>query len=294
MSEIRGSTDILERSTTQRAMVLAASAALLFTLVDAAVKYVSDRVHVGHILFVFGAVGLGPVVIYSRLIKEKIRIPKAQRMIWHITRSIMLIACLYMYYLSYTVYSLFDIATIWLVGPVIAVVLAHLFLKESVSPFQWLSLAIGAFVFAIIANPGRTGNVFAAVFILAGTLIYACVLVLNRVLSQKDGVISVLFWFHCFLALASSPFLFMRNDTILLSDICLVVLVGVLQCIGQICLIMSYRLSQVKVVAPIEYTSILWAVPIGWVVFGELPLLISCVTAIVVIVVNYYSVIQRR
>jgi drug/metabolite transporter (DMT)-like permease len=54
-------------------------------------------------------------------------------------------------------------------------------------------------------------------------------------------------------------------------DFALLVLIGILGGIGQILMTQSYRYADTSIVAPFEYTTMIWALLIGWFLFGELP-----------------------
>ena len=54
-------------------------------------------------------------------------------------------------------------------------------------------------------------------------------------------------------------------------DFALLVCVGILGGIGQILLTQSYRFADASLVAPFEYTTMVWAFLIGWFVFGQAP-----------------------
>ena len=51
----------------------------------------------------------------------------------------------------------------------------------------------------------------------------------------------------------------------------LLTMVGVLGGIGQICMTQAFRLAPPSVVAPFDYTAMIWALLIGWMAFGSLP-----------------------
>jgi drug/metabolite transporter (DMT)-like permease len=54
-------------------------------------------------------------------------------------------------------------------------------------------------------------------------------------------------------------------------DMLLFVVGGILGGIGQILLTQSYRFADTSIIAPFEYTTMIWALLFGWVMFGDLP-----------------------
>ena len=62
----------------------------------------------------------------------------------------------------------------------------------------------------------------------------------------------------------------------------LFVLGGILGGIGQILMTQSYRHADTSIIAPFEYTSMIWALLLGWMVFGEMPALTVVVGGVIV------------
>ena len=54
-------------------------------------------------------------------------------------------------------------------------------------------------------------------------------------------------------------------------DLALLALIGILGGIGQILLTQSFRYADASVIAPFEYTTMIWALLFGWFAFGEMP-----------------------
>jgi drug/metabolite transporter (DMT)-like permease len=60
-----------------------------------------------------------------------------------------------------------------------------------------------------------------------------------------------------------------RQPTI--ADFGVLVITGILGGVGQILLTESYRYADASLVAPFEYTTMIWALAIGWLAFGQWP-----------------------
>jgi drug/metabolite transporter (DMT)-like permease len=54
-------------------------------------------------------------------------------------------------------------------------------------------------------------------------------------------------------------------------DLALLIMIGIVGGIGQILLTQSYRFADASLVAPFDYMTMIWAVLIGWFVFGQWP-----------------------
>jgi drug/metabolite transporter (DMT)-like permease len=77
-------------------------------------------------------------------------------------------------------------------------------------------------------------------------------------------------------------------------DASLMVLMGILGGIGQILLTASYRHGDASLVAPFEYTSMIWAVALGWVLFGDVPQQVVLIGAAVVIAAGIFVIWREK
>jgi drug/metabolite transporter (DMT)-like permease len=74
----------------------------------------------------------------------------------------------------------------------------------------------------------------------------------------------------------------------------LLVMVGMLGGIGQITLTHSYRHADASMVAPFDYTSMVWAVLVGYAMFGDLPNIYIVVGAVIVIASGIFVILRER
>jgi drug/metabolite transporter (DMT)-like permease len=89
---------------------------------------------------------------------------------------------------------------------------------------------------------------------------------------------------------AALPFVY---QPIPLADFGLWVLIALFGFVAGLCVIWAYRLADAVLVAPMQYSQILWAVPYGWLFFGETVDLVTGVGATVVIASGLYIVLRE-
>ena len=73
----------------------------------------------------------------------------------------------------------------------------------------------------------------------------------------------------------------------------MLVAIGILGGIAQICLTQSYRLGDASLIAPFEYASILFALLIGYLAFGEVPVPLVLVGAAIVVAAGIFVVLRE-
>ena len=93
----------------------------------------------------------------------------------------------------------------------------------------------------------------------------------TRRLTQSETTSSIVFYFSLVCAVAGALTLPFAWHTPTGSELAALISLGVLGGIAHIFLTESYRHATASVVAPFDYTSMLWALLLGYWVFGELP-----------------------
>jgi drug/metabolite transporter (DMT)-like permease len=274
------------------AIALACVSSGLFTLLDSIVKSLSRSIDPGYILEIFGIIGFVITWIYYRRTSNSRRFPSRSLIVLHAARAILLSLSTYLLYSAYQDYGLVDIAVIWLCAPLLAVVLAHVFLREDVPFLQWVALCFGSISLVTIAIFQNKSVSYSSLFVVGGGFSYAIVLFLSRYLIVRDGVVSVLLSFYVALIVLFSysiPQLY-TVDMALLS---ILLSASLIQAIAQILLSEAFKRAQVAVVAPFEYTTVLWAVPMSWFFFQDTPSTLTAAVAALVIGANL-SIIWTR
>ena len=121
-----------------------------------------------------------------------------------------------------------------------------------------------------IAMAGATG-LAGVIYAVAGSITNAGTMIQTRHLTKSETTSSIVFYFSliCALAgLATLPFGWLtptRTEFVVLAAI------GFLGGTAHILLTESYRYAAASVVAPFDYTSMIWALVLGYAMFGETP-----------------------
>ncbi|MCK6449895.1 MAG: DMT family transporter [Alphaproteobacteria bacterium] len=155
-------------------------------------------------------------------------------------------------------------------APLFLVVLAVLALGEIVGWRRWLATAIGFLGVVVMMRPGQ-GIDPAALVGLAAAALSATSVVLTKKMPVSERQITILIWATLVSSVACLPFALWRWSTPDLADFWLLASVGLVGAAGQAIWLHSYRLGEVSVVGPIDYTRLIFATIIGFLWFGEWP-----------------------
>jgi drug/metabolite transporter (DMT)-like permease len=163
-------------------------------------------------------------------------------------------------------------------APLIVVALAALILKERVRAYRWGAVAIGFFGVIVMLTPYldirddvAAGPAIGALFALLAAFCNAGTVIETRRLTDTETTAAIVFYFSVFCAFAgllTLPFAWHPPTEL---EFAKLVAIGVLAGVAHILLTEGYRFAPASLLAPFEYTAMVWASGLGYVMFGETP-----------------------
>jgi len=256
--------------------------ALLFAGMSALVRQLGDVTPVGQMVFFRGVFAVLPVALIYLLRGELGVAVRTGRPFGHIGRATLSVGGMFTNFSALARLPLADATAISFASPLITVALAALVLKERVRVYRWSAVAVGfAGVIVMLvpqfdarnyaADGAAVAAAIGAVLALISAFFNAGTVIQTRRLVQSEATSSIVFYFSAGIALAGALTLPFAWHTPNRAELAMLVTIGVFGGIGHIFLTESYRHATASVVAPFDYTSMLWALLLGYWVFGELP-----------------------
>jgi drug/metabolite transporter (DMT)-like permease len=157
------------------------------------------------------------------------------------------------------------------VSPLFVTALSIVFLGERVGLRRWLATAVGLIGVLIILRPGTSAFHAAAFFPLVSALAWACTLIMTRMMSGKEHVITTMTYSSIAgvgILSALVPFVWVAPSW---HDILFGVFIGAASTAGQWIVVLAFRYADASVLAPFSYSQLLWVSILGFIVFGEVP-----------------------
>jgi drug/metabolite transporter (DMT)-like permease len=156
--------------------------------------------------------------------------------------------------------------------PIFATLLAAVVLGEPTGRWRWGAVVIGFLGVLVIIQPG-SGHVsaYGGLVALGAVISTACATIAIRHLGATEAVATTVFWFGLTslvpLGLAM-PFVAHAHDATTFAAIVGLSLAGG---IAQLALTGALRLAPVALVMPMDYSALLWASLLGWLIFRQAP-----------------------
>jgi drug/metabolite transporter (DMT)-like permease len=279
-------------------VLLMSLAAFLWVLHDAISKWVMQDYSIYQVLLLRTIFSLLPILIVLRHEGGTVRLRNAR--VWVcVGRGCLAVACFLLFLAALPLMPLTDIFAIVMSAPLLISALSALVLKERVTFRRWVAILIGFSAVVVMVRPGGDVTSPGALLVVGAVVVYSFAMILTRRLGSTESAGAMTFYSALvFLAvgLIAAPFSWIRPTPI---GMLLMAATGLLAGSAQYCLTEAFRIAPPSLVAPFEYTSLLWAMLFGFLVWGDVPTTLVLVSGAVVIVSGIYvlhdeKVTQRR
>jgi S-adenosylmethionine uptake transporter len=242
----------------------------LFSVNDALGKWLVADYGVGQ-LMMLRAIGAGAVLAPMAV---ALRADLADRRQAPLQGLRILIAAVdtFAFYYATRFMPLADVMTFYMATPLIVTALSAPLLGEKVERFRWIAVLIGFVGVVIALRPTPQMFTWAAPLALFGATMFALSQTITRQLRGVHWLPLVLWQFvgSGLIGAATVPFAW---TTPTMFDLCLMFLVGAVSMGCFICITRALALARVAVLAPLQYSAILWAAIMGWIVWRDAPTL---------------------
>ncbi len=282
------------------AVSLKLSALVLFTAMQALVKALSVDFPPGEMVF-FRSLFAVPVIIgwlvYRGELAQGLVVKKPMGHFW---RGVLGTSAMGLTFTGLSLLPLPEVTAIGYATPIFTLILAAIMLGERIRMIRIGAVAIGLLGVLIMIWPRLGGNnmdtaaTIGALCVLAATMARAFVQIHIRQLVQVDHPAAVVFYFSLTATLLSSLTAFWGWTMPTLEQALILACMGLIGGVAQILVTSSYRFGQASMLAPYDYTTMLFAIVIGYVWFDEWPTLVMLGGAALVIAGNVLVILRER
>ncbi len=156
-------------------------------------------------------------------------------------------------------------------APLWAALVSVMWLKERAGPARWIVLLCGFLGVLIVTNPGVDSFTLGAIFALLNAIMLGTVTVAVRGMTATESPPTLLIWQLATVSIFHSFLLLFGVQWATLADFTLFVLTGITNLIGQYFWTKSLVLAPATAVSPFFYFMLVWALVIGFVIWGDVP-----------------------
>ncbi len=253
-----------------------------FSLMDLIVKW-SENYPLGEVLFFRGFFGIIPLLFLIPRNRFK-NFYYTRRLGLHFLRCISGLIALISIFIALRSLPLATVVSISFAAPIFTTILSIIFLREKVGRYRWLAVIVGFVGIIIITEPGLSSLNIYYIYPIIFCLGLSYVAITIRQLSKTEPVWLISLNFSLVITLAgitTIPFGWIIPS---IKDLFLLTSVGILGGFANLWLSQSYRLSEVSLVTPLKYLTLIFGIIFGYTIWGEIPTLKTMLGSTLVIV----------
>jgi len=250
------------------AMVVAVAA---FSLMDAVLKLFAARYPALQVTAIRALASL-PFVLLPLWHGGRLAELRPRRPGLHLLRGLIGVVMLAGFVFALRESSLTAVYSVYMGAPLLIAVLAAWWLKERVDRIRWLAIVAGFVGVLIILQPRADGlSLLAGLAAFVSALCYALAVIIGRVLTRAEHSSAIVFSYLLIMCVVAAAFALPAWVAVRLEHYPLIVAVGGLGAVGQFYITEAFRQAPASVVAPIEYTALLWGIGIDFLAWSVLP-----------------------
>lgn len=176
----------------------------------------------------------------------------------------------------------------------IVTILSVIFLKEVVGIHRWASILVGFVGVLIVATPEGGGHLYGYLLVLLGSTTYSILFVSGRYLSATESVVSLVFSYNFCVGLISLILIPWFWEAIQLNHFLWLVVLSLLAVSGHFFITMAFASSEASLVAPFEYSAIIWAMGFDLLLWNTVPTQNTMIGAAIIMSSGLYIVHRER
>ena len=276
------------------AVLLMLAAVLMFALMDAGLKLLSSQYPP---LQVAALRGLSSLPLVTVWVLATVPARSLLRVHWplHLLRGVLGVAMMFGFVYGLRTMPLSTAYAITFVAPLLVTAMAGPLLKEKVGAARWVAIGIGLVGVLVILRPTGEGMLTGGgLAILVAAVCYAMGAVTVRMLAQRDSTQAMVFWFVVLLSLGAWLLALPAWKPLQSAHGWIIAGVGVSGSLAQVALTEAFRRGEASLIAPLEYTALLWGVLLDVALWSVLPDGVSWIGAGIIVASGLYLLRREK
>ena len=263
--------------------------ALIFSINDMLVKFLSDDYALHQIVFTRSLISVLLLLVVIPL-AGGYALLHTRRLKLHLVRAFFVVGANLFFFTALADLPLATVVSIFFIAPFLITIFSVTFLGEVVGVWRWFAVIVGLIGVMLVVRPGTEAFTFTAILPVLSAICYASFHVLTRKLGVDENLLTLTFYVPVvFLIVAtviglavghgdfsggghpSLEFLVRPWRWPTWLDLGVMVFIGIGITIGGAAISQAYRVAEAALVAPFEYTALIYATLFGYLIFSELP-----------------------
>jgi drug/metabolite transporter (DMT)-like permease len=262
-------------------------AVFLFVMTDVIAKWYGEMGfppnEIVFFRYAFGVIPVGYLVWRSGVDSLRTRHPYA-----HALRAGLIVSALGLFFSAISLMPLAEAVAVAFVAPLFVTSLSVPLLGEHVGIRRWVAVFLGFVGALIVLQPGTGAFRPEALLVVGSALSFSLAMILTRKMTRTETTISLFSYTTIGATLISAPFLGFAWQTPGTVHLLGFLVLGVVSSVAAFLIIVAYKNAPASVIAPFEYTALIWASLAGWVIWNEQPESTVWIGATIIILSSLY------
>ena len=284
----------------------------LFSVQDSLIKYIFEDTALYELYFGRTLTALILLALYLKITSQKL-VMKTYYPLLTTVRVICFFFGFSFFYISLTYMSLAMANALFFSSPFFISILAIVFLGEKVGIRRWLAIIVGFIGVYIVLNPNFENFDYTKLAPVACALFYAISMTITKITSDKDSVYSQMF--HLYIGAIGISIIFFiftgKGQFNTFSDPTLqfilrewftnptyswpfILIMGLVASLSFYFVFSAYSIASPSVVSLFEYSLIIWAIIIGYLLFNDIPTVRTFIGVALIIGAGVYIYIREK
>ncbi len=241
---------------------------LFFVLMSVCIKATADNIPLFQVVFFRNFFALLPLFILIFFLKLEFKSINNYKL--HIFRAIIGISAMSLFFVSIRYVPLVEMQTISFSSVFFISILSIFFLSEKIGYRRIIAIIVGFIGIIIILKPSTAiFSNYSLLPLIASLFLSVAVIILKKILFTNNNILSV--WVFTVLCTIISLFFYNKSWVIPNNlDLFFMISSGLFGFVAQICLTKSFQLADASILAPLDFSSVIWSFFLGYIFFGEL------------------------
>lgn len=249
---------------------------------DAVAKLLTDRYAPIQIVFLRNliAVPIITAVVLTVFGSENLR---TRHLRLHAVRGALMVMGAWLYFTALIYLPLAEATALVFSAPIFITALSVPLLGEHVGWRRWGAVLLGFVGVLVIVRPGSAAFQLAALLPVATALCYAIFMITARWIDRAERLWTMMLFAMLFPMIYAAPFAVANWTPVQTGDIALFIAIAVFGSLGLALIGQAFRMAPAAIVAPFDYSALIWATGLGWLIWGEVPMIWTILGAAIIV-----------
>jgi drug/metabolite transporter (DMT)-like permease len=257
-------------------VALMLAALFCFALLDATSKHLTQTYSVPLLVWARYTLHCLMMVIFLAP-SMRWKLVATERLAANVVRGTLLVGVTGLAMAAFRIMPLAETTAMLFVAPLFVVAMSGPLLGERAGPVRWLAVLLGFGGTLLIARPGGSLSLAGIALTLTAALCYSLYQIMTRKLSATENTVTMLFYTALMGTLVMTLGLpwFWQGPIPSALDALMIASLGLYGGTGHFLLIRAFRHAPASMLSPFQYTQLIWATLLGWLIYDQLPDMIS-------------------